>query len=339
MRRAFDECQNRASNLKMVTTPDHVLAAIDGEVVKTSAIELAWAVLQCVDKKRKSPVPTMKRIAFLYKTLKDQFYPNGNLLHCKLVNILSEAAGILIDAEVELNVVIDLVSVFHRTVMGFNGPVANSILWLLSNIVLPPENTGSKRLDNVIRKGKVHLLMNAAIHTCEINLNDANEALLRSASLKTLFITQFKQCSATGFLCPLFANRIRSFLGVETDDMGGGGFSEAVIDSFLDELLDSHQPTGQSSTIYDPSDATEEPNALPDPHSLSPPRKKIKPNTESPNLVNLVNLSAMASSGSGRLTSHFKIKRGVVTKVVKDVKPVSMYDFLLCKEPPIVDDL
>ena len=338
IRRAFLSCCRRRVVEKDILEP--TLIALNNESVKSSAAELAWIVIYCIEEKKITKT-VIDRVGALYKALMDSPLSAPRVFQAKMIGILNEACNILYNNHVDMGQIFDFVATFTKRLEGYQGPAANSILWILSYVVIPPENNGHKRLITGLKKTSVvHAMVEAAIKTCKLDLYDANTTFMRSPSLKILFITEFRRVEIGGLLTASYSAEVRPFLGMDTpppSQVLGSDVDDEELDLYIDSLL-------VESLLVDPPVSTppktKKARCVEPPHPTCTRLATPTPSTPSTpsTLSTIVSLSDMASKASdSTITSYFKIKRGLVTKVVKDVKPVNDYDFLLCMERPVID--
>jgi len=317
---------------------ESTLIALNNESVKSSAAELAWIVIYCIEEKKITKT-VIDRIAALYRALMDSPLSAPRVFQAKMVGILNETCNILYSNQVDMGQIFEFVATFTRKLNGYQGPAANSILWILSYVVIPPENNGHKRLITGLKKTSVvHAMVEAAIKTCKLDLHDANTAFMQSPSLKILFITEFRRVDMGGLLTASYSAKVRPFLGMDTSPppQEEEAIDAEELDLYIDSLLmDSDAPPEtKKARCVEP-----QPKSNSGHLEIHPTVTRLSPTPPTPPTpLPIVNLSDMAFKASdSTITSYFKIKRGLVTKVVKDVKPVNDYDFLLCMERPVIE--
>ena len=314
-------------------------------VVRTVASELAWAVYNARKTEQYSN-DFLTRIAFIFKHAKSMYSESSSKsIYLKYISILNDTCNNLLDCSVESFVCLTIVSIFFDVVFDCKTSMANCMLNMLSFLSIPPENTGHRRLSSCMKKGKLQMLIEEATRYGNLDFKEANEAFARSPSLKTAFITQFQHVEKQGIFDSVYANKVRSFLGLATlpdseqcNDMTIDDVSEftKMIEEYDDEKVNAileNVLSDATMMLESPSSTTASKNE----EASTPPRKKAKYSNKNkietvPGHHKLLNLSKI--NGNDRtITSYFKIEKGAVTHVVKTraTQPQS----LLCYEEPL----
>ena len=344
---------------------EEVVACLDGQSIRSLSTELAWTIASCT-KRRCSVELVIYRIAFIFAHVKQLH--SGNFLksfYMKMISVVNETCSVMLECDVDPKVCMQLVSTFMNKVNCYNGTPLNSILKMMSHLLIPTENTAQKRAHSNMKNSKANMLLREGILTMEIDTDDANESFLASPGLKVNFISVYRTLELETELDSGFAFKVRTMLGMDTDGLQGGlgEFPEVDVSS---HALNAFLNSGPECTLEElvdhllpPQEAIPHPTATPEsigkkrtyeePEQSTPPRKRSTPTTKTRRVVQAFLKPAAFAFEKLRpekntMVSYFKIQRGTVTHRHHIEKPklnrATISDVLFCDEPPLaVDDM
>ena len=221
------------------TLPEGVALFISTGSVKSISSELAWAVL-CTLRTFKHISVVFGRLAAVFHKARLECAISDATFKILINRMLCETTAILFGESVASNALVWVVSSFYRVCLSDRRPSINLVLTLFSGLLIPVENIGHARTTGKSTGGnRIDCMLSSALHSSEIDTEDALKSFATSPGLLARFINVFSTLARERQLSYQFCAHISNGLFIDISGVLADmqTVNAADVDEMLDDLL------------------------------------------------------------------------------------------------------